>query len=317
MSELRKNFEKVGGWQLIKQYWKAGVLLYVLSQILLTGVSKKSLELVRLGVQLKIKNKLKRKYKYVIDDFDNEYKEDKEKSKSQERKIWMCWMQGLENAPDLVRQCYKQLKKNITDREIILITEENIDKYVSFPSYIQEKYKKGIITHTHFSDLLRIELLCKYGGTWIDSTVFCSGSSVPSYMLDSDFFLFQNLKPGSNGSTLNMSSWFLTSNKNNRILMATRELLYAYWRKKDYLIDYFLLHYFMMIAAERYHEEWNRMIKFPNSIPHVLLLMLFEPYDEEKYRALTNMCPFHKLSNKCSAEDMAKEGTYYYHIMNM
>jgi mannosyltransferase OCH1-like enzyme len=180
MSELKKNFEKVGGWQLIKQYWKAGVLFYVLFQILLTGVSKKSLELVRLGVKLKIKNKLKRKYKYVIDDFDNEHKEDIEKTKSHERKIWMCWMQGLENAPELVRQCYKQIKKNITDREIVLITEENIDEYVSFPSYIQEKYKKGIISHTHFSDLLRIELLCKYGGTWIDSTVFCSGSTIPS-----------------------------------------------------------------------------------------------------------------------------------------
>lgn len=317
MSELKKNFEKVGGWQLIKQYWKAGVLFYVLFQILLTGVSKKSLELVRLGVQLKIKNKLKRKYKYVIDDFDNEHKEDIEKTKSHERKIWMCWMQGLENAPELVRQCYKQIKKNITDREIVLITEENIDEYVSFPSYIQEKYKKGIISHTHFSDLLRIELLCKYGGTWIDSTVFCSGSTIPSYMLDSDFFLFQNLKPGSNGSTLNMSSWFLTSDKNNRFLLATRALLYAYWKEMNYLVDYFLLHYFMMIVADNYKDEWNKITKFPNSIPHILLLMLFEKFDEDKYSALTNMCPFHKLSNKCSAEDMAKEGTYYYHIMNM
>ena len=317
MSELKKNFEKVGGWQLIKQYWKAGVLFYVLFQILLTGASKKSLELVRLGVQLKIKNKLKRKYKYVIDDFDNEHKEDIEKTKSHERKIWMCWMQGLENAPELVRQCYKQIKKNITDREIVLITEENIDEYVSFPSYIQEKYKKGIISHTHFSDLLRLELLCKYGGTWIDSTVLCTGSNIQPYMLDSDLFLFQNLKPGSNGATLNVSNWFITSSSCNRILLATKALLYAYWKENNCVIDYFVFHHFMMIAAERYHEEWNRMIKFPNSIPHVLLLMLFEKFDEDKYSALTNMCPFHKLSNKCSAEDMAKEGTYYYHIMNM
>ena len=34
-----------------------------------------------------------------------------------------------------------------------------------------DKYKKGIFTRTHFSDILRLELLTKYGGTWIDASV--------------------------------------------------------------------------------------------------------------------------------------------------
>jgi hypothetical protein len=34
-----------------------------------------------------------------------------------------------------------------------------------------EKYQKKIIDNTHFSDLLRLELLIKYGGTWIDASV--------------------------------------------------------------------------------------------------------------------------------------------------
>ena len=32
----------------------------------------------------------------------------------------------------------------------------------------------GQITKTHLSDLLRLELLIRYGGTWIDATVFCT-----------------------------------------------------------------------------------------------------------------------------------------------
>ena len=38
-----------------------------------------------------------------------------------------------------------------------------------------EKWEKGRIPAAMFSDLLRVELLIKYGGTWIDSTVLCTG----------------------------------------------------------------------------------------------------------------------------------------------
>lgn len=43
---------------------------------------------------------------------------------------------------------------------------------MEFPKYIEEKWKRGVITHTHMTDLLRLELLIRYGGTWIDATVF-------------------------------------------------------------------------------------------------------------------------------------------------
>jgi len=46
---------------------------------------------------------------------------------------------------------------------------------VELPGYIVEKWEKGRIPAAMFSDLLRVELLIKYGGTWIDSTVFCTG----------------------------------------------------------------------------------------------------------------------------------------------
>ena len=43
------------------------------------------------------------------------------------------------------------------------------------PEYIVKKWEKGRIPAALFSDLLRLELLIKYGGTWIDSTVLCTG----------------------------------------------------------------------------------------------------------------------------------------------
>ena len=313
MASLLQTFTKVGGISLLKEYARNGVLPYVCLQLAISGFSKKSLEIVRNGVSLKIYHKLRKRYKKALDEFDNNYHE---LQQTHSKKVWVCWMQGMENAPELVQRCFRSLEDNLKDREIVLITSSNLEQYTDFPKYILEKYKKGLITHTHFSDLLRVELLCRYGGTWIDATVFCSGGDIPSYMLDSELFMFQNLKPGADGSVLNISSWFMTSCANNKIMLAVRALLWEYWKKEDRLIDYFLVHHFIMMAQEYYKEDWKKMVQYPNSMPHILLLMLYDDFNQKKWDAVTSVCPFHKLTYKSTAEELAKEGTYYKYIIN-
>lgn len=312
---LYQTFQKQGGFKLLASWIRNGVLPYAIGQVLLGGISKKNLEILRLGIEQKIYKKLRKKYWKYIAQIDAILGNDQFLGNNG-RNVWVCWMQGMDKAPDLVQKCYKSLQEHLIDRKIILITSKNISKYTDFPPYIIDKYKKGLITHTHFSDLLRVELLCRYGGTWIDSTVFCSSDNIPTYMLDSDFFLFQNLKPGSDGSTLNISSWFITAKTNNKFMLVVRELLWKYWEKNDKLVDYFLLHHFIMMVAEYYADDWKRIVPYPNSIPHILLLRLFEPYNEETWTELKNICPFHKLAYKRSQEDFEKVGTYFNVILN-
>ena len=314
MGSFKQVFQKQGGKKLVKEFWNAGNLFYAVGQILLTGRSRKSLEILRLGAKMRVFFKLLKKYLPVVKEFDSDYSIEKY-PQSKSNKVWVFWMQGMVNAPALVQRCYKSLQENLKDREIILITEKNINEYVQFPEYIKDKLNRGIITYTHLSDLLRVELLIRHGGTWIDSTVFCSGTNIPYYMLDSDFFVFQNLRPGDNGDVLNFSSWLMTSCSNNKILLATRALLYAYWEKNNSMIDYFLIHHFMMIVADYYKDDWDKIVKFPNSLPHVLLLMLFEPFNQEKWDAVTAVCPFHKLTYKISENDKKRENTYFKYIM--
>ncbi len=315
MSRFKQLFDKAGGWKAILNYAKAGVLPYMVAQILLTGKSKTALELMRNGIQLKIKQKLWKHYIGVLRNFDNNYsKEEYPMQKS--NKVWVCWMQGLEQAPALVQRCYRSLQDNLNGKEIVLLTENNLDQYVHIPDFIIEKLHKGIITRTHFSDILRLELLIQQGGTWIDATVFCSGGDIPKYMMEDEFFIFQKVKPGSDGSAINMSSWFMSAWSNQKFLLATRELLYAYWQKNDHMIDYFLLHLFMMIVKDYYIEEWKQIIPYPNSLPHVLQLMQFEPFDQRRWDAVCKASPFHKLTYKIREEDTRKEGTFYDVIFN-
>lgn len=314
MSDFVKLFRKVGGKEIIHQYIYSHVLLFALTETIHLGFSKKALEIVREAVSYKQLLHLKKKYHCFIQKKVEEM--DMHLPRSSSNKIWICWFQGMEQAPEIVKKCYASMTSNIKDREFVIITEENYKNYVTFPSFIQKKYEGGIITKTHFSDLLRLELLIRYGGTWADSTLYCSSSDIPSYFFDSDLFLFQCLKPGLDGHCTSISSWFITAKSNSPILRLTRDLLYNYWEHNDKMINYFLIHDFFQLAIETFPEEWAEVVPFSNSIPHILLLRLFEPYNPTIWNAVKEMTPFHKLTYKFDAEYVNKENTYFKHLFD-
>ncbi len=312
MKKFLALFKKVGGFGVLKQYLRARVFLFAMIQTLLLGFSKKSLEILRLAVNNRILGKLRKKYRRFIEDYKTNAQP---LPRTRSNKVWVCWFQGMEKAPALVQRCYRSLQENLPDREIILITQDNYRQYVTLPDYIEEKAARGIIPKAQYSDLLRLELLLRHGGTWIDSTVFCSGGNIPDYMLNSDLFMFQTLKPGLDGHPTSISNWFITACTGHPLLMLTQALLYEYWKKHDFLVDYFIFHLFFQLAIEAYPEEWSRVIPFSNSVPHILLLRLFEKADEKTWQALQDMTPFHKLSYKFGDTETQKDGTYFRMLM--
>ena len=304
---LKEIFKKQGGIKLLKQYWKSGAFFTAVVEFMILGKSRTALELLRLSTTLKTKQKLQKKYIRVLEKFDIGYIE---KTHETSNKIWICWFQGIENAPNLVKQCYQSVVNNNPNREVVLLTEDNIDKYVQFPEYIIAKWKQGIITNTHMTDLLRLELLIRYGGMWLDATVLCTGSA-PDYFFNSDLFFFQTLKPGRDGHCNYISSWLIEAKTNNKILMATKELCYEYWKENDIMLDYFLLHDFMSITLERYDEEWKKIVPRDNATSHILLLRLFEQYDKKIWIAIKEQTQFHKLTYKFDENKTKKKETYY------
>lgn len=316
MYKFIKIFKKVNGIKVLQQYRKARVLCFALFQTALLGVSKKSLEIVRLSVSNRILNKLRRKYRNFIKDYMKNNNDVENFKMVKSNKVWVCWFQGIESAPMIVKQCYDSLRNNLVGKEIILITEDNYREYIQFPDIIQKKIDNNIIPPAQKSDLIRLELLINYGGTWIDSTVYCSGSNYPEYMMNSDLFVFQNLKPGLDGHCTSISNWFITSCTNNPILLLVRAMLFDYWSKNDKLIDYFIFHYFFQLAIEVYPEEWKKVIPFSNSTPHILLLRLFEDYNEYTWNCVRDMSRFHKLTYKFSKEKENLKNTYYDYIIN-
>ena len=308
---LRETFHKQGGMRLIKQYIHSGSLGVALSEFLLLGKSRTALEILRLSTQLKVKKKLERKYRKTLESFDQSFDSSLEHKYS--NKVWICWLQGLEQAPEIVKKCFYSVQRNLCDHEIILITSDNMNEYVQFPDYIIDKWRQGIITNTHITDLLRLELLTQYGGMWLDATVFCSSKSsdIPDFFFNSDLFFYQSLKPGRDGKSIYFSSWLMSAKSNTRILLATKELCYEYWKKNNKMIDYFLLHHFLSIVLDKYDDEWKRIVPISNSIPHILWLRFFEEFDSRIWESLKNQTPFHKLSYKYDKQNELLPNTYY------
>ena len=136
--------------------------------------------------------------------------------------IWVCWLQGFEIAPEIVKKCVDSVKRNMPKYEVRVLTAENIFEYVTLPEHIVRKYQKGTITFTHFSDILRTALLVQHGGIWFDATVLLT-DELPAQMTNAPLFFLQKSKlqiiPHMG------SSWMLVAQKGNAVLRRLLEHL--------------------------------------------------------------------------------------------
>ena len=169
-----------------------------------------------------------------------------------ENPIWIYWQQGIENAPDLVKSTINSIKFTMKNKEVIILTKDNLNKYVSLPDYIEKRFQKGQITMAHYSDLLRIELLTTIGGLWVDSTILMTKKP---FFVDSDIplFAFKDVSLYRKEELpIAASSWLIYSNGKSNILHLTKELLYEYWKTHNHVSVYLVFHIFFKLATEVY-----------------------------------------------------------------
>ena len=314
MKNLLGYFKKNGGFKYIKNLFFEGLLFYAFLVFLFIPKNRAGLKQFEEILSNKRLLSYRRKFRKIFQDYDH-FAANKNLQPEIRKVIWFLWLQGLDAAPPVVKKCHKALVDKLHDYEIILLTADNIDDYVSLPNFIFEKWQNGRITNTHFSDILRNNLLLNHGGYWSDATVLFS-EKIPALIENSSFFLFQSYKPGSNGKKVNISSWFIGSVKNNPVLEVTQEMLFNYWKNCNDLIDYFLYHNFLQMALYHYSEIYKLIPKYTNETAHYLLFELKNHYDDLKYKDICKQVFAHKLTYKLPVDfDKNTDGTFYKHIV--
>lgn len=260
---------------------------------------------------------LRKKYKKITLRRAHEIQENDAQLPHEHNKIiWICWLQGMKNAPEIVRMCYQSIIDNFGDEyKINEIDSESFSKYISLPTNILNKYKKGYISQQWFADLVRFALLDQYGGTWMDATIFCSGGDIPKYVISSDLFVYQTLFPATWGIPTVLNSYFITACQNNKIIKLTKELFFDYWENNKYCGDYWLVNNFFEIAKDEFPDEWAHVVPFENLTMHILQARMKEQFDQEIFDDVVRRVPFHKLQWRFADENFDREGTYYQYML--
>ncbi len=221
--------------------------------------------------------------------------------------VWICWLQGIESAPELVKNCVNSIQYYIKDRDFVFINKDNFRDYCEIPEFIIEKWEKGIISNTHFSDILRLALLIQHGGLWLDSTVYMTGA-LPDYITDCGFFAYRD--GFFNCDLINIGNWLIFSKPNNTLLNETLSLIYSYWKKYNHTKHYFIFQMFFRMVTDYYEEEWEAVPYFSQMDQHIFSFELFNKYSEKRWKQLKALTPIHKLTNKLDISK-AEEGSYY------
>ena len=313
--KLITRFRQFGGLQLFLKYAKLGALRPGINSFFQCLVRKQSFKQIYPAVLMKVEPFLAKKYYPLLLERKAYYQLQNLEHKHS-KIIWFCWLQGLDNAPELVRVCYNSLRKHLTDREITLIDGNNWRVFVEMPDYIVRKWQKGRIPPANFSDLLRLELLIKYGGTWIDSTVLCTGTHHTKEYLDADLFLFQYTPQGTK-TGISISNWFITSCTNNEVLMVLRDMLHAYWRDFNCTLNYYMFHQFFYLLSQEYPERIASMPYGGSQRSIALLHHLNDTFNQERWGRLVSQVSFHKLSYRVDKKVKENKLNYYNRVLSL
>lgn len=241
------------------------------------------------------KEKLK---KYII--YPDKYEMREEKNEN--RVIWWCWLQGLEQAPDIVKKCYQSVEYYSAkmNYKLICLNQDNIFNYIDIPESIIIKWRNGLIGSAHFTDLCRLFLLADLGGIWIDATILLSGM-IDEDILDADFFVFQE-SPFSS-SVIKVSNWFMAAKRpGNMFVVALRDSLVNYWLHNKKAGDYFIMHllFHAMVEQSEFKSLYDNIPFLCNSYPKLMERRLCDDFDEIFLRHVLKLSSIHKLTYKGS-----------------
>lgn len=246
-----------------------------------------------------------------------------EPTSNRDGNIWIYWWQGESDMPEIVKACVKSIRENSAGRNVVFIDKNNYSDFVEISKTVEKKHNDGIIGHPHFSDIVRHSLLAKYGGIWIDTTVFLS-QQLPEYVFERTFYTAKSVDEKL--FFFSRSRWvgyFLGGSKDFLLFSFVRDMLTAYWERTDKCIDYLLMDYIFETAYGNIPQVKNEfdLLENNNLLRGKLMSEINSPYSSELFDTLKNGDTFiSKLSYRYGnpkKETETGELTNYGHLINL
>ncbi|MBF7685628.1 hypothetical protein I2F17_07340 [Acinetobacter sp. B10A] len=152
--------------------------------------------------------------KYI--EINNEHKYQNNK-KTIPRVIWMFW--DGEDIPEIVRLCFASVQKYCDNYEINILNFNTVTQYIDLPTFNND------ILMAQRADLVRLELLAKYGGIWIDASIFLTRDLewIFEKFNDQDAFVFFSDECTTNFNKPITENWFIAAPVKSEFIVAWRD----------------------------------------------------------------------------------------------
>ena len=188
------------------------------------------------------------------------------------KKIWVFWWQGNQKEIPLVDFCISSVIKNKPKgSEVTILTKDNLEKYCNIENHIMQKVEAGIITLTHFSDIVRVSVLAEQGGVWLDATIFAASNFSTIFQEG----IWSIKKPDVKQKYIPKGRWSIYAigaPKNSILIILMRELFNWYWTYHSSMLDYFLVDYCMDYLYDTFPEIRSMIDDIPENNQQVLFL---------------------------------------------
>lgn len=221
--------------------------------------------------------------------------------------------------PDVVKICYRNLLNNRNGHNVILLTWNNLRDYLEISPTIKSKIGKGM-SFASFSDFIRLNLLCYYGGLWIDATFYVTVPIKESIFHTNFYSIKNNVCKNDVVCRYRWAVNFVYCNQNNEIIRHIRNLFCTFWEKNKKPINYLFIDYCFEYerTVNRNFDELLDQMPCSNEYSHEIRKNFNQPFNQKLLDKWMNDTYLFKLSYKGNLIEVTKDGreSFYGHILN-
>lgn len=229
--------------------------------------------------------------------------------------IWVCWLQGEENMPDITRLCLMSIRRNACGKKVVVITADNYSHYATIEPHIVKAFEAGKLKPAHFADIIRMNVLAQNGGLWLDATMYVAKP------IDDDLFNypFYSIKTPETGAFVSHCRWAvfcLGSWKGNVILSTVARAFAEYINHTTTFVDYFMFDQFIDILYQKDKAAREYIDSIPMNNEHTHGLNIAKKFDDDEWRGLLADTYLFKLSWRgYDMEQLRTDKGNFYHFL--
>lgn len=265
---------------------------------------------------------LKNNYGEIIRKYKNNFSADLEGNIS--KQIWMFWWDGKEQMPEVVRLCVNRMQKEFSGFQITILDASNLKEYISLPDYVFKAIEDKKLSLTHLSDITRMSILAKYGGIWMDATIF----PLLGFSKWCEDHLTNNIVTGKREENNNLfvsdykwTTYFCGGKKNFLLFSFVRDMLLKCVEQKKPFVDYYYMDYSIALAYREFDLVRRNVdsMEYNNQNAEKMLKIINEKYEKEVFEQYCQNTYFFKLSWKGELKEATESGeeTNYGHLLKM